>query len=49
MIFCIKGSPGLRSPSDERIAINGTYAFTSYTLREDLGFNPSIFGTKTKD
>ena len=29
------------------IAINSTYAFTSYVVRKDLGFNPC--GTETRD
>jgi hypothetical protein len=40
-----RGPPGLTS--DVRIAINSTYAFTSYALRRYLGFNPIIFGTET--
>ena len=38
---------GLMLPSDGRIAINNTYAFTSYALQRDLGFNPSIFAAET--
>ena len=43
------GPPGLTSPSDGRIAINSTYAFTSYALWRDLVFNPGVFGTETSD
>ena len=31
------------------ITVNSTYAFTSYTLWRDLGFNPGIFGTEASD
>ena len=39
--------PGLTSPSDGRITINSPFAFTSYELRRNLGFNPGMFGAKT--
>ena len=42
-----RGPPGLTSPSEGRIAIKSTYAFTIYALQRGLGFNPVIFGTKT--
>jgi hypothetical protein len=38
-----------KSPSDGRIASNSKYAFTSYAMKEDVGFNPGIFGTETND
>ena len=44
-----KGPPGLMFPSDRQIAINSTYAFTSYALLRDLGFNPDIFLTETSE
>ena len=39
----------LNIPSDGWIAINNTYAFTSYALWNDLGFKPGIFGTRSSD
>ena len=44
-----RGPPGLTSPSDERIAINSTCAFTLCAVRWDLRFNPAICGTDTSD
>jgi hypothetical protein len=35
-----RGLLDLMSPSDRQITINSTYAFTTHTLRRDLGFNP---------
>ena len=43
----LKGSPGLTSPSNGRIAMSSTYAFTSYALRRDLRFN-QVYGTGTE-
>ena len=43
----LKGSPGLRFPSDGHIAVNNIYAFTSHSLWRDLGFLLGIFGTET--
>ena len=42
-------SPGLMVQSDEQIAINDTYSFTSYALWRDLGYNQGIFGTETRN
>ena len=47
LLFSIvpRGPPGLTSPSDERITINSTHAFSSYALQRKLRLNPSKFGT----
>ena len=44
----VKGPPELTSPSDGRIVINSSYAFTSYAPRRDLGFNSGVFETETE-
>ena len=41
------GPPGLTSPFNRRVIINGTYAFTLYALRRDLRFSPVIFGRES--
>ena len=43
----IKVAARLNVPVRGTNHINSTYAFKSYTLRMDLGFNPGIFGTET--
>ena len=43
-----RGSPGLTFPIDGRNATDYTYAFSSYALRRDLGFNLAIL-ERTRD
>jgi hypothetical protein len=47
LAYSFRKEPSL---SNRQIAINSTYALTSYALRRDLGFNLLIiFGTETGD